>query len=226
MGALPINVIPYGVDTGKFKPRGRELSRELLDVPPNAKVLLFVAAYGYDKYKGLHLLLEAVERLKDVPNLFLLVLGHGSLGEIPIPSKSLGYISDERILSLAYSAADLFVLPTLQDNFPNTALEALACGLPVAGFDVGGVPDIVRDGSTGLLAELGNSEALTESIKKLLSDSDRRERMSANCRRIAVQEYALEIQARRYLELYASLLRERFQPAASQMNNFSVVERQ
>jgi glycosyltransferase involved in cell wall biosynthesis len=118
----------------------------------------------------------------------------------------LGLLEDEKFLSLAYSAADLFVLPTLQDNFPNTALESLSCGLPVVGFKVGGVPEIVREGCTGLLAEAGNSEALANAIESLLTDPGRRLEMAANCRRIAVEEYRLEIQARRYLELYASML--------------------
>jgi glycosyltransferase involved in cell wall biosynthesis len=107
---------------------------------------------------------------------------------------------------MIYSAADIFVLPALQDNFPNTALEALACGLPVIAFDAGGVPEIVRDGLTGLLVEPANPQALASAIEELVGNPERRKEMSANCRRIAVQEYALEVQARRYSDLYSSLL--------------------
>lgn len=207
MGKFSINVIPYGVDTQCFRVRDRDMAREFLGVPPNAKVLLFVAHAFDDNYKGFPALLEAIDRVRGIPDLFLLILGRGrSQAQYPVPSRSLGFVHDEMLVSLAYSAADLFVLPTLMDNFPNTALEALACGLPVVASDVGGVPEIVRDGCTGLLVEPENSGILAAAIKNLLNDPHRRRQMSVNCRRIAVDEYSLEIQASRYMELYASLL--------------------
>ena len=209
MSKFRINVIPYGLDTQRFQPRDRAKARELLGVPQHATVLLFVAQWLEDKYKGMPTLLQAIDRLKATPDLYLLILGRGqSLAGCPLPNISLGPISDEESLSFAYSAADLFLLPTLQDNFPNTALEALACGLPVVGSRVGGVPEIVRDGCTGVLFERANAEALANAVEKLLQDPDRRRQMSANCRRVAEQEYALEVQARCYLALYESILSE------------------
>ncbi len=123
-----------------------------------------------------------------------------------IPSTALGVVTDEKLLSAVYSASDAFILPTLQDNFPNTALEALACGVPVVSFRVGGVPEIVRDGVTGLLVEAGDGEGLGKAIGELLRNPERRRAMSANCRRVAVTEYGLEIQARRYVEVYREML--------------------
>jgi glycosyltransferase involved in cell wall biosynthesis len=82
----------------------------------------------------------------------------------------------------------------------------MSCGLPAVAFKVGGVGEIVRDESTGVLVEQGDVEALARAIENLLSDSDRRQQMAENCRRIAVEEYSLEVQARRYAELYASLV--------------------
>jgi glycosyltransferase involved in cell wall biosynthesis len=114
---------------------------------------------------------------------------------------------------MIYSAADIFVLPALQDNFPNTALEALACGLPAVAFNIGGVPEIVRDGCTGVLVEPATPEALASAIEELVGHPERRKEMSANCRRVAVEEYALKIQARRYLELYESILSKQTRPA-------------
>jgi glycosyltransferase involved in cell wall biosynthesis len=207
MGQYPINVIPYGLDVESFQPRDRAKARELLGVPPQATVLLFVAQWLEDKYKGMPILLEAIDRLKASPDLCLLTIGRGlPLQGSRLPTISLGSISDEERLSFVYSAADIFLLPTLQDNFPNAALEALACGLPVIGSNVGGVPEIVRDGLTGMLVEPANPEALANAIEELVGHPERRKEMSANCHRIAVQEYALEIQARRYSDLYSSLL--------------------
>jgi glycosyltransferase involved in cell wall biosynthesis len=156
-------------------------------------------------------LLRAIEQLKATPDLFLLTLGRGHLMNSPVPNVALGPISDEERLSLAYNAADLLLLPSVQENFPNTALEALACGLPVIGSRVGGVPEIVREDCTGSLVEVGNADALAGAIKELLGTPDRLREMSIKWRRVAVEEYSLEIQARRYAELYASLL----QPSAS-----------
>jgi len=213
MGKFSINVIPYGVDTECFKLRDRHLAREFLGVPPSAKVILFVAhAFDY-KYKGFATLLEAIDRVKAIPDLFLLIVGRGpSETQYSVPNRSLGFIHDEILVSLAYNAADLFVLPTLMDNFPNTALEALACGLPVVASNVGGVPEIVRDGCTGLLVEPENSGILAEAIKNLLNDPDRRQQMSSNCRCIAVDEYSLEHQAKRYLDVYREALEQSVVP--------------
>lgn len=117
-----------------------------------------------------------------------------------------GYLTGEKQLSWVYSAADVFVLPSLQDNLPNTALEALACGVPVVGFDVGGIPEIVREGETGLLVPAKDVAGLRAAITSVLENKDARVRMAEAGRRYAVENYGLEIQARRYLELYTELL--------------------
>lgn len=210
MSDFAIQVVPYGLDTDCFRPQGHEMARESLGVPPNAKVLLFVSHLLSNKYKGAALLVEMVERLRTIPDLFVLSIGLGTLPqELSVPGLSVSTLQTEGQVALAYNAADLFVLPTLQDNFPNTALEALACGLPVVAFEVGGVPEIVRDGRTGLLAKKGNVDGLAKAVESLLNDSERRRTMAANCRQIAVTEYALEVQVRRYVEVYASLIGER-----------------
>ena len=106
----------------------------------------------------------------------------------------------------AYNAADIFVIPSLVDNLPNTVLEAMACGTPVIGFDVGGIPDMVREGETGLLVYPGDSRALSEALDILLGNHSLRRTMSANCRMVAEAEYSMEIQARRYIALYEQVL--------------------
>src|SRR5262249_38660202 len=149
---------------------------------------------------------EALAGLGDFPDLFLLSLG-ASAAAVPghARHKHLGYIDNDRFLSLAYSAADVFVIPSLQEAFGQTALEAMACGVPVAGFGVGGIPDLVRPHETGLLAAAGDVSGLRAAIAELLHDPVARGRMSANCRRLVVEEFPLELQARRYLALYQTL---------------------
>jgi glycosyltransferase involved in cell wall biosynthesis len=210
MENFSIHVIPYGLDTNCFRPQDQEVARKLLGVPPNAKVLLFVSHLLSNRHKGAALLVEVAERLRTIPGLFVLSIGQGTLPEqLPVPELSVASLQTDEQVALAYNAADLFVLPTLQDNFPNTALEALACGVPVVAFEVGGVPEIVRDGQTGLLVEKDNAVAFAGAVESLLNDPERRRNMSANCRHIAVNEYALELQALRYVELYTSLVEVR-----------------
>ena len=105
-----------------------------------------------------------------------------------------------------YSAADLFVLPSLQDNLPNTVLEAMACGVPAVSFNAGGTTDLVRPGITGYLAPAFEVPAFASAIIELLNTPTKRNEMAKNCRRIVLEEYPLELQAQRYSELYKSLL--------------------
>src|SRR5208282_2505094 len=158
LSSFPCTVIPNGLDTDVFFPRSRSVSREILCVPPDAKVVLFIADGLNDPRKGFHILAEALAETK------------------------------------------------LRDNLSNTAMESIACGTPVVGFAVGGIPDLVRPGLTGSLAKPGDALDLRKAIAEILSDDERLKKMAANCRKIAVEEYTIEIQARRYLEVYGEAL--------------------
>lgn len=208
LSRFPVTTIHYGLDTRTFSPRDRIFSRSVLDLPADAAVVLFVADSVDNKRKGFALLAEALGKLKDRSDLFLLSLGYGN-PSLPdtIRHMHLGVVSDDRFLSLIYSAADVFVIPSLQEAFGQTALEAIACGTPVIGFDVGGIPDTVIPRVTGLLVPPGDVDALRSAIVELLEDHAGRKAMSANCRRVAVEKFALDIQARQYVELYESLTR-------------------
>ena len=131
------------------------------------------------------------------------------------------------MLSFIYSAADVFVCPSLADNLPNTILESIACGTPVVAFAAGGIPDLVRPGITGLLAKTGDASELREAILRLLDDRAKRSEMSVNCRRVAIEEYELTLQARRYRRLYENMLADRSptapadEPSAVQVEDLS-----
>jgi glycosyltransferase involved in cell wall biosynthesis len=107
---------------------------------------------------------------------------------------------------MAYSAADVFVIPSLQEAFGQTVIESMACGTPIVGFASGGITDTVRPGVTGALAPTGDVPALRRAIADLLKDDAGRARMAEQCRRIALAEYALDVQAKQYEALYQSLL--------------------
>jgi len=201
--AFSVSHIPNCVDTGVFSPRNRRSARQVLNIPQEARVVLFVAQLLHRRHKGFNLLSRALSGLRDVPNLFLVTVGRGE----PVVADHVAHLhldrlNDDALLALAYSAADVLAIPSLQDNLPNTVLEAMSCGVPVVGFDVGGIPELVRPGVTGLLAPAGDANALSAAIGQLLQDPAKRAEMGRNCRRIAVEEYAPEVQARRYRALY------------------------
>ena len=210
LSRFPRSVIPYALDLEVFKPRDRRFSREVLGIPQEAKVILFVSNGLHVHLKGFKHLIGALEGMDPTSGLFLLCLGFGSPPELQrFPHSHITSMNDDRSLSMVYSAADVFVLPSLADNLPNTMLESLACGTPVVAFAAGGIPDAVRPGVTGLLAKTGESAELRSAMLELLSNDSKRAEMSANCRRIALAEYDLSVQTRRYVQMYTEMLRQR-----------------
>jgi glycosyltransferase involved in cell wall biosynthesis len=151
---------------------------------------------------------EALQRLS-YEEVTLITLGKGSLAlERPgVHLHQLGYIDHEHTKVLAYSAADLFVHPALLDNLPNVVIEAVACGTPVVGFPVGGVVEMVHPGITGWLADEVSPKALARTLDLALDDLDRGVNLGRSCRAQAEAEYDLSIQAKRYRELFLSLMR-------------------
>jgi glycosyltransferase involved in cell wall biosynthesis len=204
---FPVTVIPFGLDIDEFVPRDQALARGLLGIPQDARVVLFVAEPTTRRIKGFSLLADALNELGDFTNLRLISVGSGQpRAKLSVPHMHFDYIRNSRLRSIAYNAADIFVIPSRQENFPLTALESLACGTPIVGFAVGGLPEIIRPDRAGILVPPGDVAALREAIRNLLGDTETRARMAADCRRIAVEEYALERQAQRYLELYQAAL--------------------
>ncbi len=205
---FPVSVIPYGVDTELFKPRDRESSRTRFGVPLDANVVLFVADWAGEKRKGMEILLSAMEQLAGVPKLHFVAAGRG-VRDVPGSARFtiVDHIADDELMSHLYSCADLFVIPSLQDNFPNTALEAISCGTPVLGFDVGGLPDFIKEGESGRLIPRGNATALGNAISAMLDDHGLLSSLREHSRTLAVKEYALKIQASKYLALYTELVR-------------------
>jgi glycosyltransferase involved in cell wall biosynthesis len=203
LGKFPVTVVPNGVDTDVFAPRDARLARDVLRIPQDRHVVLFAADAVNNRRKGFAMLAKGLHDLRAPNSLFLISVGSGAPQlETDIPHLDLGHINDDRLLSLVYSAADVYVIPSLQDNQPNTVLEAMACGTPVVGFGVGGIPDMVRPGITGMLTAAGDVTGLLAAILELLRCDEQRAAMAAACRRIVMHEYTREIQVQRYAELY------------------------
>ena len=206
LGRFASTIIPNGLDTSDFAPRDKMFSRDTLGVPRDKKVVLFVADSATNKRKGFDYLAKALEGLRDRSDLFLLSVGGSEPKISGLPILHLGRINHDRMLSIIYSAADVFVIPSLQESFGQTVTESLACGTPVVGFDTGGIPDMVRPGITGYLAPVGNASELGSAIVRVLDAPDNSAEMSKNCRQIAEQEYSMQTQAQAYRAFYQTLL--------------------
>lgn len=214
-----IDVIPYGFPLDTFKPRNKAEARTDIGIPVDGKVVLFGAHTLTNKRKGFQYLLEALDKFPETERNHISLLLFGSADSAPALPKgfkafSAGKISDDTQLAAIYNAADVFVMPTQEDNLPNTVAEAMACGIPVAGFNVGGMPDMIRPEHTGQLAPLGNTGELFDGIRWVLQlDPDEYTAVSANCRRFVETNLSLERQAERYSALYDSLEAELVKPA-------------
>lgn len=208
LGRFPAVVIPNGLDTGCFVPKTKNAAREALGLPARTSVVLFVADSAGNSRKGFSYLREALRGMNGSADLILCSLGCGEPRlDSSVRHVHLGSVANDRLLAAVYSAADVFVIPSLQDNLPNTVMEAMACGTPVVGFDIGGIPDMVRPGETGLLVPARDTPALRGAIERLLGDDAMRERLGRRCREVVGAEYTLERQAREYATLYERLAR-------------------
>lgn len=211
LGHLPIHRIPPGLDTDVYQPLNRELCRALLNLPQKRWVLMFAADNLSDPRKGSSLLLQVLQNLPASLKAETMLLTLGSGGEniaemVGMPTWNLGFVSNDRLKAIAYSAADLFLFPTRAENFGLVVQEAMACGTPSVAFKVGGVPDLVRPGQTGYLAEPENAADFSNGIVQLLEDNNQRDYLSRYGRAIAVSEYHVGLYAQRYIELYRQVL--------------------
>ena len=188
----PVSVIPNCLDTGRWAPLDQTLARDLLGLPTNVPLLVFGAIGGTsDPRKGFDLLVDTLLELRRRKiDLNLVIFGeHAPRNPIDFGFRThyLGHLYDDASMIAAYSAADAMVIPSRQDNLPNTGVEAQACGLPVVAFDIGGMPDIVDHKVTGYIAEPFNTD------KAFM-------RMSA--RDSAVRKFSKGVIAPQYINLY------------------------
>lgn len=210
MSKWPVRVIPYPIDKTFWRPEDKKNSRELLGLP-SARLVILVGALGIgsDSRKGFDLFLSSLDLIKaKVPDVVFAVFGDPpepnsvfSRGDLHF----LGRLSDDLSLKLAYSAADVFVVTSRQDNLPNTVLEAQACGTPVVAFDVGGLRDAISHLNTGYLAEPFNLEDLAQGVGLMASEAQHSSISKASQVR-ASTIFSPESVSSQYLALYSDVL--------------------
>lgn len=208
-----IVVISNGIDTDKYKPLDKPTAREAWGLPHDKNLILFSAFTATsDKRKGNHLLVPALKKLALegwADSAELLVIGASepeTPPELGMKVHYLGHLQDEISQILLYSAADVTVAPSMQENLSNTVMESLACGTPVVAFNIGGMPDMIDHQGSGYLAKPYEVDDLAAGIKWVLEDHGRRDLLSRHARKTAVERYALKEVANRYVALYREII--------------------
>jgi glycosyltransferase involved in cell wall biosynthesis len=208
--AKSFQTIHYGLDFEAFSPIEKKFAKKALGFDETDFILCFGADSITNKRKGFQLLTEALKKVESqLPNAKCLVFGADQENikrELNIPFVFVGTLNSTNIQSLVYSAADIFVIPSIYEAFGQTALEAMSCGTPVIGFRTGGIPDMVENKINGLLANVEDVDDLKEKILELYQNEGERLNMGMNARTKVVAQFNLDRQAEKYIELYQRLI--------------------
>ena len=208
--------IPNAIDTRIYCPADRQQARQSVGLPTDRQLILFVSQRVTDQRKGMDFLIEAVglmaDRFPEVKqHVGIAVLGGHSdelTGRLQLPVYPLGYVSDERQIVNIYRSADVFVTPSLEDNLPNTIMEAMACGIPCVGFKVGGIPEEIDHQKNGYVAAYRDAEDLARGIHWVLQEADY-EALSKSAVTKVSRSYSQQSVALKYTEVYNEALAQK-----------------
>jgi glycosyltransferase involved in cell wall biosynthesis len=215
----PVYVVPNAIDTDTWQPVDKASARQILHLPPDVPLLLFGAMSGTnDPRKGFDLLRKALQSLNgQIHGLELVILGQlvpRQSENFGFPVHYTGHVHDDVSLRLLYSATDALVIPSRQDNLPNTGVEALSCGTPIVAFDTCGLPDIVQHKQTGYLAKAFDTDDLANGIRWVLLTQTESSKLgnlswlSNNSRQDAVTRFSCPVVAEQYLRVYRMAVNE------------------
>lgn len=204
---LRSEVIPNPININLYTSRNKTEIRRKHKLPEDKKLLLFVGANTMDPRKGFPVFRETVNIISQVNSDFEIVVFGKSDSEIistlaPVVH-NIGTLTDATEIAEVYAACDLLVVPSLEDNLPNTVMEAMACGTPVVGFNTGGIPEMIDHKQNGYVADFMSVDSLKEGIIWVLENP---ENLSENARNKVVNQYSEEVVANQYVALYQSLL--------------------
>ena len=211
-----IYAVPNPINTHVYHPGDKAVARQRLALPPDDHIILFVSQRATNPNKGMQYLVEACRLLAarhpDMKeNTTVAVLG-GHAEEVtallPFRAVPLGYVSDEQRIVSIYQAADVFVLPSLSENLPNTIMESMACGLPSVAFRVGGIPEEIDHRQNGYVADYCSADDLAAGIRWTLFESDP-ETVGKACLDKVAHCYSMQHVARQYIEVYEAAKRPR-----------------
>ncbi|MBO7129517.1 MAG: glycosyltransferase family 4 protein [Prevotella sp.] len=197
-----ITSIPNPIDIHIYNRCNKKEARQRLGLPAEKKLILFVSQRVTNRNKGMAYLMEACDQLKDLPQLGVVILGgHAEEVTTQLPTFPLGYVNDEHRIVDVYNAVDVFVLPSLSENLPNTIMEAMACGVPCVGFRVGGIPEEIDHKQNGYVADYRSAEDLARGIRWILTEADYESLCQHAVHKVA-QNYSQQSVAIKYLDVY------------------------
>ena len=191
----------------------KNFARECFNLPKDKKLILFGAMEAFsDKRKGFQFLEPALRKFAEDGSgkkVELVLFGASEPAKQPslwLKAHYMGQLHDDVSIAMLYAAADVFVLPSIQDNLPNTVIESLACGTPCVAFNVGGVPNMIEHESTGYIVQPLEPEDLAQGIAWILADDKRWQILSQQARQKVEKEFELTQVAHKYLDLYNEIL--------------------
>ena len=198
-----ITSIPNPIDTRIYKRGNKQEARQRLGLPLDKKLILFASQRVTNVNKGMDYLIEACRQLQISDAAVVILGGHAEevVSQLSLEAYPLGYVNDEQRIVDVYHAIDVFVLPSLSENLPNTIMEAMACGVPCVGFKVGGIPEEIDHRRNGYVAEYRSAEDLARGIRWILAEADYEE-LSKNAVQKVVQNYSQQSVALKYLDVY------------------------
>ena len=201
-----ITSIPNPIDTHIYKKGDKQEARERLGLPLDKKLILFASQRVTNVNKGMSYLVDACRQLGDLTKDLCEVVilgGHAEevLEQLPMKAHPLGYINDEQRIVDVYNAADVFVLPSLSENLPNTIMEAMACGVPCVAFKVGGIPEEIDHLKNGYVAAYRDAADLAKGIAWVLQEADY-ESLSSQAVHKVTHCYSQQSVAVKYLDVY------------------------
>lgn len=207
-----VECIPNSLDASIYAPFDKGMARKALNLPQDKQLVLFGSIKATsDKRKGFHLLQAALQEFShsELSDHVELVVFGASKPDAPpefgLKAHYLGSFNDDLSLRLVYSASDVFVMASIQENLANTVMESLACGTPCVGFKIGGIPDLIEHQTNGYLAEAYEINDLAKGIAWVLRDPLRHESLAQRAREKVETEFTLKHQANRYCSLFESI---------------------
>ena len=200
--------IPNPIDTHIYHRGDKQAARKRLGLPEDKRLVLFVSQRVTNKNKGMDYLIEACRQLVDLtkcqtPCEVVILGGHAEevVDQLPLRAHPLGYINNEQRIVEIYQAVDVFVLPSLSENLPNTIMEAMACGVPCVGFKIGGIPEEIDHKRNGYVAEYRDADDLARGVRWILFEADY-DQLSQEAVRKVAHNYSQQSVAISYLDVY------------------------
>jgi len=213
-GTMDVHAIPNPIDQTRFKAVDRKRACRNLGLDPSKKYILFGAASVKNLYKGFSYFQKAIELMSQdeeaVDGVEILLFGKtgGNVSHMfPLPVRNVEYVNSEQTMVDLYSAAQLYAISSLQDNFPSTIIESMLCGTPVVGFRTGGIPEMIVHLEDGYLASHKDSAELAVGMMWFLS-YDPYQALSDRIRSAAVRRFSRENSATLHVELYRKVLND------------------